>query len=79
VSVSEAATRLDPESAGAWSRYAHALARTDRLAECERACARALALAPDPDVEELLARSRAASPRELNGSARAVLAEQTAA
>lgn len=79
VSVSEAATRLDPESAGAWSRYAHALARTDRLSECERACARALALAPDPDVEELLARTRAASPRELNGSAPAVLAEQTAA
>jgi tetratricopeptide (TPR) repeat protein len=79
VSASEAATRLDPESPGAWSRYAHALARTDRLAECERACARALALAPDPDVEELLARTRAASPRELNGSAPAVLAEQTAA
>src|SRR5437763_4796105 len=81
VSVSEAATSLDPNSAAAWSRYAHALARTDRLAECERACARALALAHDPDVEELLARTRAASPRELNGSARArsALAAQTAA
>jgi tetratricopeptide (TPR) repeat protein len=33
VSAAEAATRLDPESRAAWSRYAHALARTDRLAE----------------------------------------------
>src|SRR5437588_3069936 len=30
VSASEAATRIDPESPQAWSRYAHALARTDR-------------------------------------------------
>jgi tetratricopeptide (TPR) repeat protein len=81
VSVSEAATRLDPESAAAWSRYAHALARTDRLVECERACIRALALTDDPEVEQLLARTRAANPRELGDGARArrVLAEQTAA
>ncbi len=67
VSAAEAATRLDPESADAWSRYAHALARTDRLAECERACGRALALADNPEVRELLERVRAASPRELSG------------
>jgi tetratricopeptide (TPR) repeat protein len=81
VSVSESATRLDPESAAAWSRYAHALARTDRLGECERACIRALSLTDDPEVEELLARARAATPRELDGghAARPVLAEQTAA
>src|SRR5437764_823765 len=81
VSVSEAATRLDPNSAAAWSRYAHALARTDHLAECERACIRALSLTDDPEVATLLARPRAAGPRELNGGrpARGVLAEQTAA
>jgi tetratricopeptide (TPR) repeat protein len=80
VSASEAATKLDPESAPAWSRYAHALARTDRLAECERACARALALADDPEVQELLARIQATRPRELNGSGSALgLAQETAA
>ncbi len=80
VSASDAATRLDPESPAAWSRYAHALARTDRLAECEQACLRALALADDPEVEQLLARVRAASPRQLNGSdPRVELAQQTAA
>jgi Flp pilus assembly protein TadD len=80
VSVAEAATRLDPQSAPAWSRYAHALARTDRLGECERACGRALALTDDPEVEELLARVRAAAPRELNGGrpAQSVLVEPTA-
>ena len=30
--------RLDPESRRAWSTYAHALARTDRVSECEHAC-----------------------------------------
>src|SRR5437588_774184 len=56
-------------------------ARTDRLGECERACIRALSLTDDPEVEELLARTRAATPRELNGGrpARSVLAGQTAA
>jgi tetratricopeptide (TPR) repeat protein len=81
VSASEAATRIDPESPEAWSRYAHALARTDRLAECERACVRALTLRPDPEVEQLLERVRAASPRELNGHSpgQLRLAGQTAA
>jgi tetratricopeptide (TPR) repeat protein len=80
VSIAEAATEIDPQSAQAWSRYAHALARTDRLAECERACACALALAEDPEVEQLLERVRAMSPRELDGvPSRLGLAEQTAA
>jgi tetratricopeptide (TPR) repeat protein len=81
VSASEAATRVDPESPAAWSRYAHALARTDRLSECEQACVRTLALGDDPEVEELLARVRAASPRALNGTVAEPLrvAEQTAA
>ena len=61
----EAATRLEPESQQAWSRYAHALARTDRARECIEACGRALALGKDAEVSELLERVRASSPREL--------------
>src|SRR5437588_5834035 len=34
VSAAHAATILEPESSAAWSTYAHALARTDRLGEC---------------------------------------------
>ena len=33
VSACEQATQLFPESATAWARYAHALARTDRVSE----------------------------------------------
>jgi tetratricopeptide (TPR) repeat protein len=65
VSIAEAATRLDRDSQAAWSTYAHALARTDRLRECVEACARALSLGADPEVEELLARLEASAPREL--------------
>src|SRR5437660_1805295 len=42
VSAAESATRLDPDSTGAWSAYAHALARTERNAECLEACQTAL-------------------------------------
>jgi tetratricopeptide (TPR) repeat protein len=66
VSICEAATRLDPESPQAWSRYAHALARTDRIRECIEVCQRALKLGKDPEVAELLERVRAAVPRELS-------------
>jgi tetratricopeptide (TPR) repeat protein len=66
VSSTDAATRLDPESAPAWSRHAHALARTDRVRECVAACERALALDTDPEVVELLERVRSAVPRELS-------------
>jgi tetratricopeptide (TPR) repeat protein len=65
VSACEAATRLAPESPTACSRYAHALARTDRTAECIAACERALAIAGDLEVAELLERVRSAIPREL--------------
>src|SRR3954452_23815947 len=34
VTACEQATQLAPESPGAWSRYAHALARTDRVTDC---------------------------------------------
>jgi tetratricopeptide (TPR) repeat protein len=71
VSAAYAATQLDPQSRQAWSTYAHALARTDRTSECIAACERALALGDDPEVEELLARLEASTPRELS--------EQTAA
>jgi tetratricopeptide (TPR) repeat protein len=79
VSVSEAATRLDPASAAAWSRYAHGLARTDRLAECAHACERALALRYDPEVEQLLEQIRSAAPRTLPRARASGLAHQTAA
>jgi tetratricopeptide (TPR) repeat protein len=65
VSAAEAATRLDPESSTAWSGYAHALARTDRISEGIDACRRALALDDDPEVVQLLARLEEAEPRAL--------------
>jgi len=65
VSATEAATRLDETSPAAWSAYAHALARTDRVQECIDACRTALTLGPDPEVSDLLQRVEAAGPREL--------------
>jgi tetratricopeptide (TPR) repeat protein len=79
VSASEAATRLDPASPAAWSRYAHALARTERLAECAQACERALSLAHDDEVAQLLEQIRATSPRGLPRADVGHLAQQTAA
>src|SRR4051794_12756846 len=66
VSACEQATRLAPESAAAWSRYAHALARTDRTAECLAACERALDLVDDPEVRDLREQVLATAPRELS-------------
>src|SRR3954452_18829608 len=65
VSACHQATLLDPESAAAWARYAHALARTDRPSECLAACDRALALLDDPEVRALAEQVRAMVPREL--------------
>jgi predicted RNA polymerase sigma factor len=65
VSAAHAATKLDPESHVAWSQYAHALARTDRVNECIEACRRALALGKDAEVSQLLERVEAARPRGL--------------
>lgn len=70
-SACEAATRLEPDNAQAWARYAHALARTDRVTDCLAACERALALHDDPEVRNLLDRVRAAQPRELEQPAAA--------
>jgi tetratricopeptide (TPR) repeat protein len=65
VSAAEAATQIDPQSIAAWSQFAHALARTDRISEGIEACRRALALGVDPEVAELVERLEAAQPREL--------------
>jgi tetratricopeptide (TPR) repeat protein len=62
----EKATRLAPESQTAWARYAHALARTDRLTECLNACERALKLGDDPEVRDLREQVLAQAPRELS-------------
>jgi tetratricopeptide (TPR) repeat protein len=69
VTACEQATALAPESPDAWARCAHALARTDRFSDCLAACERALELAPDPEVRDLLERVRAAAPRELTEAA----------
>ncbi len=65
VSACEAATALAPDAAGAWSRYAHALARTDRASDCLAACERALHLADDAEVRDLRDRVLSAEPRAL--------------
>ncbi|MGZ4191131.1 MAG: tetratricopeptide repeat protein [Solirubrobacteraceae bacterium] len=66
VSAAHAATQIDPTSPRAWSAYAHALARTDRLAECRDACRKALKLGHDDEVSQLLERVNAATPRGLS-------------
>ena len=65
VSACAEATRLEPDSRVAWARFAHALARTDRVSDCVAACEHALALGDDPEVADLLARMRDARPRVL--------------
>jgi tetratricopeptide (TPR) repeat protein len=65
LSACEQATELAPDSGAAWSRLAHALARTDRTSECLSACERALALADDPEVRDLRDQVLASVPREL--------------
>jgi hypothetical protein len=68
VAACEQATELAPESAAAWSRLAHALARTDRLTECLAACERALGLDDDPEVRDLRDQVIAAAPRQLHAA-----------
>jgi tetratricopeptide (TPR) repeat protein len=71
VSACEQATSIAPDSPAAWSRLAHALARTDRVTECLAACERALALRSDPEVRDLRAQVLASAPRELEEPAAA--------
>jgi tetratricopeptide (TPR) repeat protein len=68
VSASEQATLVAPHDPVAWSRYAHALARTDRVGECIEACEHALALGADPEVSDLLESVRARVPRGLEAA-----------
>jgi tetratricopeptide (TPR) repeat protein len=68
VSACEQATQIAPDSAAAWSRYAHALARTDRVSDCLEACERALALEDDPEVRDLRDQVARLAPRELRAA-----------
>ena len=61
----EQAVDLDPESEAAWTRLAHALARTDRISECIEACERAIELGGGPEVRDLLAQMQRELPRVL--------------
>src|SRR5436190_11640945 len=66
VTACEQATLLDPESSAARARYAHALARTDRISDAIAAAVRALDLnRDDGEVADLLERLRHALPRVL--------------
>ena len=66
VTACEQATHLDPKSQAAWSRHAHALARTDRVSAAIGAAERALSLnGHDAELADLLARLRDAEPRVL--------------
>jgi tetratricopeptide (TPR) repeat protein len=65
VTACEAATLLAPESPQAWSRYAHALARTDRVSDAIAACEHAMDLGTDPEVAGLLLALRERVPRTL--------------
>jgi predicted Zn-dependent protease len=69
VSATTQAVEQHPESVDAWSRHAHALARTDRMTEGMQAAERALALGADGEVGDLLERLRNAAPRVLPGAA----------
>jgi tetratricopeptide (TPR) repeat protein len=74
VSACELATEIAPDSEAAWARLAHALARTDRTAECLAACERALALADDDEVRDLREQVLAQAPRELASESAAAAA-----
>jgi tetratricopeptide (TPR) repeat protein len=65
VTSCEAATLLAPQSPVAWSRYAHALARTDRVSDAIEVCEHALTLVRDPEVLSLLGALRERTPRVL--------------
>jgi tetratricopeptide (TPR) repeat protein len=65
VTACEQATLIDERNPAAWSRLAHALARTDRVSDAIDACDRALRFGPDPEVADLLDHLRAELPRVL--------------
>lgn len=66
VTATEQATLIDDDSALAWSRYAHALTRTDRVTDALLAANRAAELAPDDEeVAALVENLRSLQPRAL--------------
>lgn len=65
VAAAEQATVVDPASAEAWSRLAHALARTDLVSEALNACAFAEARGAGDEVAHLRERLESMAPREL--------------
>ncbi len=65
VAAAEQATVVDPDSAEAWSRLAHTLARTDLVTEALNACAFAEARGAGDEVAHLRERLEAIAPREL--------------
>ena len=71
VTACEAATVLAPESLTAWSRYAHALARTDRVSDAIAAAEHAMDLGTDPEVAALLLTLRDRQPRALTAESAA--------
>ena len=68
VSACEQATQLSPESEAAWSRYAHALARTDRVTDCLEACERAWRWWTIPRCRDLRDQVARLVPRELRAA-----------
>ena len=69
VQACEEATKLDPSWQEAWSRFAHALARTDRRRECLVVCDQALEFGPNPEVSALRREVEASLPAELEENA----------
>lgn len=65
VAACEQATVVDPASAEAWSRLAHALARTDLVSDALAACEQAIARGAGDEVQHLRERLQAIAPREL--------------
>lgn len=65
VAACEQATVVEPGSAEAWSRLAHALARTDLVSDALGACDQALARGAGDEVAALRERLQAIAPREL--------------
>ncbi len=68
VTACEQATALASDSPAAWARFAHALARTDRVSDCLAACERALELADDPEVRDVRDQVVRSAPRELRAA-----------
>jgi tetratricopeptide (TPR) repeat protein len=68
VSACEQAVELDSESTAAWTRLAHALARTDAVSDAIAACERALELGAGAEVADLLTSMREREQRVLPSS-----------